>query len=193
VGNGLEGELGRVKGRAPDRELGDGPCRESFHDEHGGGTVWTTEASVLGRSGMGGCERMGFGVVQQQTLTVGQEFCALAIGEESEGTDTDKAAGENMEQETAQELVCGEGHHPLLITVRIIFPAEGDLVLVESHETVVGDGDAMGVASEIAQHMLGNFLLEKTGEVARAHGRPSSKQLSYSLHSGLIVAVRDAR
>jgi hypothetical protein len=71
VGKGLDGELGRVKDRAPDRELGDGPCRESFHDEHGGGTVWTTEASVLGRGGMGGCERMGFGVVQQQTLTVG--------------------------------------------------------------------------------------------------------------------------
>jgi hypothetical protein len=79
----------------------------------------------------------------------------MAIGEESEGTDADKAAGENMEQETAQELVRGEGHHPLLITVRIIFPAEGNLVLVEGHETVVGNGHAMGVAGEIAQHMLG--------------------------------------
>jgi transposase len=35
---------------------------------------------------------MGFGVVQQQTLTAGQEFCAMAIGQESEGTDADKAA-----------------------------------------------------------------------------------------------------
>jgi hypothetical protein len=40
---------------------------------------------------------MGFGVVQQQTLTVGQEFCAMAIGQESEGTDANKAAGQNMQ------------------------------------------------------------------------------------------------
>ena len=71
MGNGLDGELGRVKGRAPDRELGNRPSPESFHDEHGGGALWTTEAGGLGEGGMGGCEGMGFGVVQQQTLTVG--------------------------------------------------------------------------------------------------------------------------
>jgi hypothetical protein len=98
---------------------------------------------------------MGFGVVQQQTLTVRQEFCAPAIGEESEGTDTDKAGGQNMQQERSQELLGGERHPPLLIPVRIIFPAEGNLVLVEGDETVVGNGHAMGVASEIAQHMMG--------------------------------------
>jgi hypothetical protein len=155
VGSGLDRGLGRVKGRAPDRELRDGPCRESFHDEHGGSTVWTTEASGLGGPGTGEHGHMGFGVVQQQTLTVGQELGATTIGQESEGTDADKAAGQNMQQETSQELVRGERHHPLLITVRIIFPAEGNLVLVEGHETVVANGHAMGVAGEIAQHMLG--------------------------------------
>jgi hypothetical protein len=39
--------------------------------------------------------------------------------------------------------------------VGVILPAKGDLVVRESHETVVGNGDPMGVASEIAQHMLG--------------------------------------
>jgi hypothetical protein len=63
--------------------------------------------------------------MQQQTLTVGQEFCALAIGQECEGTDANQAAGQNMQQETSQELLRGEGDHPLLITVGIIFPAEG--------------------------------------------------------------------
>jgi len=98
---------------------------------------------------------MGFGVVQQQTLTVGQEFCAMAIGQESEGTDANKAAGQNMQQETSQELLRGEGHHPLLISVGIIFPAEGDLVVLEGHQTVVGNGHPMGVAGKIAQHMMG--------------------------------------
>jgi hypothetical protein len=98
---------------------------------------------------------MGFGVVQQQTLTAGQEFCAMTIGQESERTDANKAAGQNVQQETAQELLGGERHHPLLIAICVILPAEGNLVLVEGHETVVGNSHAMGVAGEITQHMLG--------------------------------------
>lgn len=79
----------------------------------------------------------------------------MAIGQESEGTDTDKAAGKNVQQETSQELLRGERHHPLLITVGIIFPAEGNLVALEGHQTVVSNGHPMGVAGEIAQHMMG--------------------------------------
>jgi hypothetical protein len=60
-----------------------------------------------------------------------------------------------MQQETAQELFRGQGHLPLLISVSIILPAEGDLVVLERHQAVVGDGHAMGVACEITQHMMG--------------------------------------
>jgi hypothetical protein len=59
-----------------------------------------------------------------------------------------------MQKETSQELWRGECHLPLLITVRIILPAEGNLVTREGHETVVGDGHAMGVAGEITKHMM---------------------------------------
>jgi len=155
VKNGMGSRLGRVKGWAPYGKLRCGPCRESLHNDHGGGTFWTAEACGLGGSRTGHCKCRGPWVVQQQTLTEREDFRSTAIGQESEGTDADKAAGENMEQETAQELVRGKGHHPLLIPVRIIFPAEGDLVLVEGHEPVVGNGHAMGVAGQIAQHMLG--------------------------------------
>jgi hypothetical protein len=37
----------------------------------------------------------------------------------------------------------------------IILPTESNPVLFEGHETVVGDGDAMGVAGEIAEDMMG--------------------------------------
>jgi hypothetical protein len=37
----------------------------------------------------------------------------------------------------------------------IVLPAEGDLVMLESQQTVVRDGHAMGVAGEITQHMVG--------------------------------------
>ena len=36
----------------------------------------------------------------------------------------------------------------------IIFPAESNLVMLEGHEAVVGNGNTMGVAGEIAEHMM---------------------------------------
>jgi hypothetical protein len=39
--------------------------------------------------------------------------------------------------------------------VGIILPAEGNLVVLESDEAMVGDGDAMGIAAEIAEDMMG--------------------------------------
>jgi hypothetical protein len=72
VESGLGSLLGRVKNWAPYEELPWGPCRQSFHDEHGGGTFGTTEASGLGGKETGECGSLGLGVVvQQQTLTVG--------------------------------------------------------------------------------------------------------------------------
>jgi hypothetical protein len=93
--------------------------------------------------------------VGEQALTEGQEISAPAIGQEAERADADKAAGQDVEQETAQELLRSERHHSLLITVGIIFPAESNLVILESHEAMVGDGHAMSVTGEIAEHMMG--------------------------------------
>ena len=36
----------------------------------------------------------------------------------------------------------------------IILPTESNLVMLESHEAVFGDGHAMGVTGEIAEHMM---------------------------------------
>jgi hypothetical protein len=87
-------------------------------------------------------------------LAEGQECGAPAIGQETERADADKAAGQDVEQETAQELLRIERHHSLLIAVGIILPAETNLIVLESYEAVVGDGHAMGVAGEIAEHMM---------------------------------------
>src|SRR6516165_4913348 len=37
----------------------------------------------------------------------------------------------------------------------VVLPLEGDAVVVERDQAPVGDGDAVGVAREIAQHFLG--------------------------------------
>ena len=98
---------------------------------------------------------MRHGLVGEQALTEGEQSGAPAIGQEPERADADKAAGQDVEQEAAQELLRTERHHSLLITVGIILPTESNLVMLESHEAVVGDGHAMGVAGEIAEHMMG--------------------------------------
>jgi hypothetical protein len=95
------------------------------------------------------------GLVGEQALTEGQESGAPPIGEEPKRADADQAAGQDVEQEAAQELLRIERHHSLLVPVGIILPTESNLVMFESHEAVVGDGHAMGVAGEITQHMMG--------------------------------------
>jgi len=92
--------------------------------------------------------------VQQESLTEGQECRAPAIGQETERADANKAAGQDVKQEAAQELLRTERHDFLLISVGIILPAESNLIMRESYEAVVGDGHAMGVAGEITQHMM---------------------------------------
>ena len=97
---------------------------------------------------------MRHGLLGEQALTERQESSAPPIGLEPEKADADKAAGQDVEQETAQELLPTERHHSLLSPVGIILPAKGNPVPVEGHETVVGNGHAMGVAGEIAEHMM---------------------------------------
>ena len=85
-----------------------------------------------------------------------QECGAIPVGEESEVADADEAGRQQMEQESAQELIYGQSHEPLLVAMCRIAPAESDVAIGESDEPGVGDGDAMGVCAEIAQHVFGS-------------------------------------
>jgi hypothetical protein len=60
-----------------------------------------------------------------------------------------------VDREAAQELIGGDRHDFLLAAVRIVFPAKGDSIILERHQSMVGDGDAVRIASEIVQNMLG--------------------------------------
>jgi hypothetical protein len=84
-----------------------------------------------------------------------QEGGAATVSQEAEGADANEAAGQHMQQEATQELWCHERHHSLVISVGIVSPAEGDLMVGEGNETVVGEGDAVGVAGEVAEDMMG--------------------------------------
>ena len=59
-----------------------------------------------------------------------------------------------MQQETAEELGTGESHGALLVVIRIILPAEPDLGIGDGENPMVGDGDAMGIASQVLQNVV---------------------------------------
>ena len=58
-----------------------------------------------------------------------------------------------MLQEAPQKLGGRERHRPLLVAVRVVLPAVGDSLTVESQQTMIADGNTVGVAAQIAQHL----------------------------------------
>jgi hypothetical protein len=76
-----------------------------------------------------------------------QESGAAPVGKEAEVTDADEALGQCVQQEAAQELIERQSHQLVLVVVSGVAPAKGDLVIGQGDESVVGDGDAMGVVA----------------------------------------------
>ncbi len=147
---------------------------EPFDNQHDAGACWTAQAGRLGWIGACRCAEQNAAAFERSTSS--------AVGEESEVADANQAAGQNVKQEAAQELMSGNSHDLLLAAVGIVSPAEGDAVVFKGHETMVGDGDAMGVAGQVVEHMFGAAerwlgvddpvlpiqLPEETGEAARS-------------------------
>ena len=80
---------------------------------------------------------------------------SVSTGEIAEVANTDEATGEHMLAKAAQELGSGESHDALLIAVSIVSPSEGHAMTIEAEQALVADGDAMGIAAQIAQHAIG--------------------------------------
>jgi len=58
-----------------------------------------------------------------------QQGGAPSVGEEAEMADANEALGEQVKQETPQELIAREGHQFLLIVVGGVAPAKGNLAV----------------------------------------------------------------
>ena len=52
------------------------------------------------------------------------------------------------------ELFDRQGHEPFLVAVNGVAPAEGYVAVGESHQPAVGNGNAVGVGTEIAQRVF---------------------------------------
>src|ERR1700677_3639873 len=76
-------------------------------------------------------------------------FLSVAIAEEAVVADTVEAVGQYVEQKAANELIGRQGHSFLLVVIAIVLVAELHLTIFNIQQAVVGDGDAVSVASHV--------------------------------------------
>jgi len=72
-----------------------------------------------------------------------------------------------VQEETAEEFLDVEREDADLTAVAIVLPSKRDRVVGDVHEPMIGDGDAVGVAREVVQHVRG---LPKGGLAYTTHG-----------------------
>jgi len=80
---------------------------------------------------------------------------AVTVGEKSDVADSVEPVGHGVLQEATNEFVGRERHDFGLAVLAVVFPGEANLVVLKPDQAAVGDGDAVGVAGEIAEHLLG--------------------------------------
>jgi hypothetical protein len=79
----------------------------------------------------------------------------MAVGEKAVMPDAMEPVGQGVKQKAPDELEDREGHHLRLAVVTIVLPAEADAAIGHADQARIGDRDAMRVAPEIGQHLLG--------------------------------------
>ena len=67
----------------------------------------------------------------------GQQAGAAPVGEEAEVADAYEATREQMQQKAPQELIHWQRHQLLLVAIGGVAPAEGDVAVFQSNESVV--------------------------------------------------------
>jgi hypothetical protein len=111
----------------------------SFDDEHWFGAPRTARLTA--------CHKLLWGRHGAEECAAAQQrFGSSAVGEKTEVADADQPPGQNVDEEGSQELICGDGQDLLLAAARVVLPAEGDSILLECHEAMVGNGDTVSVA-----------------------------------------------
>ena len=105
--------------------------------------------------GLAGCGGLSELHRHQELPDDGELGPAASIGEEAIVADAVEAVGQAVQQEATDELLRIERHQPGRVAVTIIAPTEGYAGLVGADQATVGDGDPVGIAAEIGEHLLG--------------------------------------
>jgi hypothetical protein len=74
----------------------------------------------------------------------------ITVAEEAVIPDLDKASGQNVLQETADELLSTDGAVPGFSSLRVLV-AKGDVIVFHFQDTIVTDGHPKDVGGQILQ------------------------------------------
>ncbi len=110
---------------------------------------------ICGRGLALGGVRLAWGSTAQQCAAECQFLLARPVREEAEVPDAHERAGQDVQEEAPRELGRGETHHAFGRALSVVFVPEADVVARDRDEACVGDGDPVGVAGEVLQHLLG--------------------------------------
>ena len=76
---------------------------------------------------------------------------AMPIGHQAKIANFVQTLGQNMQAESAKELDCLKCLGAQLAPPFVVLKTEGHLTVLQRDQTMVGDGDAVGIASQIRQ------------------------------------------
>lgn len=103
----------------------------------------------------------------EKALGSSEELCAGAVGLKAVVSYADETMREHVLEEAPNEVRDGHGELSGNVATPPIAVAEGDPPVLESHEALVADGDAMGIAAEVAEHLFrageGSFAVDDPG------------------------------
>ena len=91
---------------------------------------------------------------RQERAAERQRGLTVAVGEQATMPDLDKPGRQHVHQEPTDELAGLECHQLLGVVIGRVAPAECDLIIFNSDEPSVGDGNAVRVICQILEHVL---------------------------------------
>ena len=78
-----------------------------------------------------------------------------AIGEQAEVANAHEAARHHVQEKASQEFVGLERHDLHAVVVGVVLPAKPDAAVAVIDEPIIRQRDAVGVATEVVEHLLG--------------------------------------
>jgi len=94
-------------------------------------------------------------IVADHRPASGNVVLAVSVCQQAEVTNPDIPRGQDMEEESSDKFICPEGHGLLAVTVCIISPEEGDHAVSVVEESVIADGNPMGISAKVLEDPFG--------------------------------------
>lgn len=114
---------------------------------------------------------------------------SVATAQDTVVPDPDESFGQDVEQETADELEGVQGHGLDPVAVGVVSVSEGDLVAIQAEDAVVGDGYPVGISAQVVDDPVWAseggfavdvpvFVVEARQQALEGRGRLSGFDLS---------------